>query len=73
MEGKRERLPVQRVIPLHQEPEHHTLHHFYRRLLKATSLPVLQDGRLTPLYSNNSALASYARVVLSSNEFLFVD
>ncbi len=62
MEGKRERLPVQRVIPLHQEPEHHSLYHFYRRLLKATSLPVLQEGRLNPLYSNNPALVSYARL-----------
>src|SRR4029077_1517367 len=62
MEGKRERLPVQRVIPLHQEPEHHRLYHYYRRLLKATSLPVFQEGRLTPLYSNNAALVSYARV-----------
>jgi hypothetical protein len=62
MEGKRERMPVQRVIPLHQEPEHHGLHHFYRRLIKATALPVFQEGRITPLYSNNPALVSYARV-----------
>jgi len=62
MEGKRERMPVQRVVPLHQEPEHHVLHHFYRRLLKATSLPVFQEGRMTPLYSNNPALVSYSRI-----------
>ncbi|OGR89997.1 MAG: hypothetical protein A2992_00390 [Elusimicrobia bacterium RIFCSPLOWO2_01_FULL_59_12] len=62
MEGQRERLPVQRVVPLHQEPVHSSLHHFYRKLLKATSLPVFQEGRLTPLYSNNPALVSYARL-----------
>jgi glycosidase len=61
MEGKRERLPVQRVIPIHAEADHTGLQAFYRRLLKATSLPVFQEGRLTPLYSNNSALISYLR------------
>jgi hypothetical protein len=62
MEGKRERLPVQRVIPQHEEPTHSALHGFYQRLLKATDRPVFQEGRLIPLYSNNPALASYARM-----------
>src|SRR5438046_3349105 len=62
MEGRRERMPVQRVIPLHHEPDHPALRHFYRCLLKATSLPVFQAGRLIPLYSNNPALVCYARV-----------
>jgi glycosidase len=73
MEGRRERLPVQRVVPLHQEPEHTALYHYYRRLLKAVSLPVFQEGRLTPLYSNNSSLVSYARVNNDSKVLVLVN
>jgi glycosidase len=62
LEGKRERLPVQRVIPLHREPENISLRRFYRGLLKGVSLPLFQEGRLTVLYSNNPALITYARV-----------
>jgi glycosidase len=73
MEGRRERMPVQRVVPLHQEPEHRSLYHYYRRLLKATSLPVFQQGRLTPLYSNNSAFVSYARLDSDSKVLVIVN
>jgi glycosidase len=61
MQGKRERLPVQRVILQHNEPIDTKLETFYKRLLDATSLPVFQEGRFTPLYSNNTALVSYLR------------
>jgi glycosidase len=73
MEGRRERLPVQRVIPLHQEAVHSELQQFYQRLLKATSLPVFQEGRLIPLYSNNPALASYARLDDDSKVLVIVN
>jgi glycosidase len=62
MEGKRERLPVQRAIPVHQEPVNATLRGFYERLLKATAIPLFREGRLNVLYSNNPSLISYTRV-----------
>jgi len=60
-EGKRERLPVQRVVPLQHEPEHTSLKEFYTKLLKLTSRPVFQSGSLHVLYSNNPAFVTYAR------------
>jgi glycosidase len=62
MEGKRERMPVQRVVPLHQETENTVLSAFYKNLLKITALPVLRSGRLHVLYCNNPAFVSYARM-----------
>jgi glycosidase len=61
LEGKRERLPVQRIVPLNDEPPNESLLNHYRGLLKATNQPVFRDGRLHVLYSNNSAFVSYAR------------
>ena len=62
LEGKRERLPVQRAVPIHQEPVNVSLRGFYERLLKATSLPLFREGRMNVLYSNNPSFISYARV-----------
>ncbi len=62
LEGKRERLPVQRVVPLHEESDNQGLAEFYRKLLRATSLPIFRVGRMQVLYSNNSSLAAFARV-----------
>jgi hypothetical protein len=62
MEGKRERLPVQRAVPIHQEPVNTPLREFYEGLLKATSIPLFREGRLNVLYSNNPSFISYARV-----------
>jgi len=61
-EGKRERLPVQRAVPIHQEPVNTALKSFYEGLMKATSKPLFREGRLNVLYSNNPSLISYARV-----------
>jgi glycosidase len=78
MEGKRERLPVQRVVPLHQEAVNTKLQSFYSRLLEVTSLPVFRNGRLHVLYSNNPAFVTYTRtndemqalvVINSSNRY----
>jgi len=62
MDGKRERLPVQRAVSIHQEPANAGLRAFYEGLLKATSRPLFREGRLNVLYSNNSSFISYARV-----------
>lgn len=62
MEGKRERLPVQRSVPVHAEPDNTSLLDFYKRLLRATALPVFREGRIHVLYSNNPAFISYARM-----------
>jgi len=61
LEGKRERLPVQRAVPIHQEPVNVNLRQFYERLLKTTSLPLFREGRLNVLYSNNPSFISYTR------------
>ena len=44
MEGKRERLPVQRAVPLQNEPENASLREFYRGLLRMISAPVFVEG-----------------------------
>ena len=44
MEGKREKLPVQRVKPLINEPPDEQLETAYEQLLQVTSHPVFQDG-----------------------------
>jgi glycosidase len=61
-EGKRERLPVQRAVPIHQEPVNNAMKAFYEGLMKATSKALFREGRLNVLYSNNPSLISYARV-----------
>ena len=62
LDGQRERLPVQRAVPIHQEPVNVSLRGFYERLLKATSHALFREGRLNVLYSNNPSFISYARV-----------
>jgi glycosidase len=62
LDGKRERLPVQRAVSIHQEPTNTGLRAFYEGLLKATARPLFREGRLNVLYSNNSSFISYARV-----------
>ena len=61
MEGRRERLPVQRVVPLQNEKTNASLKTYYKHLLQTTSLPVFRKGRLHVLYSNNTAFTAYAR------------
>lgn len=73
MEGKRERLPVQRVVPLSNEKENTVLADFYRRLLHATALPVFRDGRLHVLYSNNASLISFARVLDDAKALIIIN
>lgn len=62
LEGQRERLPVQRAVPIQQETPNSALRAFYERLLKVTAAPLFREGRLTVLYSNNASFISYARV-----------
>lgn len=73
MVGRRERLPVQRVVPEHKESDNTPLQTFYRLLLKATALPIFQEGRIIPLYSNNPALACYARMDQHSHILIVVN
>ena len=61
MEGRRERLPVQRVVPLQEEESNEGLSAYYKHLIQTTSLPVFRKGRLHVLYSNNPAFIAYAR------------
>lgn len=60
-EGKRERLPVQRVLHVQREEENVELKDFYTRLLKMTGRPVFKDGKMHVLYSNNTSFVTYAR------------
>ncbi|GEM_PF-138782 len=62
MEGRRERLPVQRVVPLHKEQDNEDLKRHYLHLLGATRLPAFREGRLIVLHSNNPCLVSYSRM-----------
>lgn len=73
MEGKRERLPVQRVVPVHQEPIHVTLRSFYEGLLKKTSGKLFREGRLNVLYSNNGSLITYARLHESQKAIVIIN
>lgn len=61
MEGWRERLPVQRVVPLQREPVNTALSNYYKHLLHATDLPVFRGGRMHVLYCSNPAIIAYAR------------
>ena len=63
MEGRRERLPVQRVVPLQPEPSNTALLTYYRRLLTATARPLFRTGQMRVLYSNNAAFICYARLL----------
>jgi glycosidase len=47
MEGKRERLPVQRIKPLTDEPADETLRDAYARLLTVTRDDVFQNGEFS--------------------------
>ena len=46
MVGKRERLPVQRIKPLSQEPQDVELRDRYERILVATSQQIFREGSL---------------------------
>src|SRR5258706_1846878 len=73
MEGKRERLPVQRAVPIHQEPVNVNLRSYYERLLKATAMPLFREGRLNVLYSNNASFITYARVNENSKAIIIIN
>lgn len=73
LEGRRERLPVQRAVPLHNERTHSALHAFYKQLLKVTNTPVFREGRLNVLYSNNPALVTYARIHQDTKALVIVN
>ncbi|MBI3291670.1 MAG: hypothetical protein HYZ73_02515 [Elusimicrobia bacterium] len=61
LEGWQERLPVQRVIPLSQEPPHPTLPGFYEQLLRIVSTPLFQTGTFRLLPTNNRKLFAASR------------
>ncbi len=73
MEGKRERLPVQRAVPIHQEPANTVLRHFYDGLLKVTSSILFREGRLNVLYSNNPCFICYVRTHETSKAVIIVN
>jgi len=73
LEGKRERLPVQRAVPIHQETVNVSLRGFYEGLLKATSKPIFREGRMNVLYSNNPSFITYARVNESEKAIVIVN
>jgi len=73
MEGKREKLPVQRAVPIHQEPTNAGLRSFYEGLLKVTSTPLFREGRLNVLYSNNPSFISYVRIDETSKAVIIVN
>jgi hypothetical protein len=73
LDGRRERLPVQRVVPLHEEPANPALQQFYDKLLRATTLPLFREGRLNVLYSNNASFISYARIDESEKAIVVVN
>jgi hypothetical protein len=73
MEGKRERMPVQRAVPVHHEPVNTVLRHFYEGLLKITSKTLFREGRLNVLYSNNPSFISYARVDETSKAIVIIN
>lgn len=61
LEGRQERLPVQRVIPLSREPVHPTLPGFYEQLLRITNTPLFQMGMFRLLPTNNRKLFAACR------------
>jgi hypothetical protein len=73
MEGKRERLPVQRVVPLANETENSSLVSYYHRLLQVTSRPVFREGRLHVLYSNNASFIAFARVLDDAKAIIIIN
>jgi glycosidase len=73
MEGKRERLPVQRVVPVHQEPMNNSLRSFYEGLLKKTTGRLFREGRLNVLYSNNPSFITYSRIWDSQKALIIVN
>jgi hypothetical protein len=73
MEGKREKMPVQRAVPVHHEPVNTALRHFYESLLKVTAKSLFREGRLNVLYSNNPSFISYARVDETSKAIIIIN
>jgi glycosidase len=73
LDGKRERLPVQRVVPLQEELNNVGLSDYYRRLLTMVSTPLFREGRLRILYANNPAFVSYARLLDDSRALVIVN
>ncbi len=72
-QGKCERLPVQRAVPLQDEPINESLEHFYRELLRLTGYPVFRHGLMLPLYSNNPALISIGRLHESARAVVIIN
>ncbi len=73
MEGKRERLPVQRIVPVHAEPINVKLKNFYEGLLRKTSGKLFREGRLNVLYSNNPTFITFARTIDSQKAIVIVN
>jgi glycosidase len=61
MEGKRERLPVQRLKPLTNEPVDHTLQNSYRHILAATSDDLFKGGSFHPFDAGAHGVIAFAR------------
>ncbi|HLG17981.1 MAG TPA: alpha-amylase family glycosyl hydrolase [Blastocatellia bacterium] len=61
MEGKRERLPVQRLKPLVEEPVDHALQAEYRQLLEITSMGVFQTGSFALFDAGAPGVVSFIR------------
>lgn len=60
MEGKREKLPVQRLRPLHDEPADPALKIAYTYLLQATSDEVFREGSYT-MFDSSPGIISFLR------------
>ncbi|HYP28919.1 MAG TPA: alpha-amylase family glycosyl hydrolase [Blastocatellia bacterium] len=60
MEGKREKLPVQRLSPLHDEPADPILKIAYTYLLQATSDEVFREGSHVP-FDSGPGIVSFMR------------
>ncbi|HKP85145.1 MAG TPA: alpha-amylase family glycosyl hydrolase, partial [Blastocatellia bacterium] len=61
MEGKREKLPVQRIKPLLDEPADAELREAYSKILGVTSEDVFKDGSFTLFESNVYGVVAFIR------------
>ena len=61
MEGKREKLPVQRVKPLTEDPPDELLRRAYERLLQITSDPVFFEGDFETFDTEAFGVIAFAR------------
>lgn len=61
MEGFSDRLPVHRIIPLHEEKINHRLKEFYKKLLPICAHPVFRQGNFYVLNSSNNNIFSFFR------------